>query len=81
MNFFSLVFKLILQVIFVIIFLSTLNARNVEKLDSGRNISNYFSGIILLNDNKYKDSIGSLKNLMDLRKLIKIIHLNIYFLL
>ncbi len=68
MNFFSLVFKLILQVIFVIIFLSTLNARNVEKLDSGRNISNYFSGIILLNDNKYKDSYRFFKKLNGLEK-------------
>ena len=65
---FNFFYKTILQVLFVIIFLSTLNAKNVEKFDTGKNVSNYFSGIILLNDNKYKESYKFLKKLNGLEE-------------
>ena len=47
---FKVIFKLILQLFFVTIFFSTLHARNIDKLSEREYISNYFSGILLLND-------------------------------
>ncbi len=55
--------KLILQIFFVIIFFSTLQAKNLDKFNDGDNISDYFSGILLLNDNRYKESFRYLKRL------------------
>ncbi len=56
-------YKLILQILFVITFFSTLQARNVDKFNEGSYISNYFSGVLLLNDNQYKESYHYLKKL------------------
>ena len=56
-------FKIILQLVFVIIFFSTLYAKNPEKFNQGNHISNYFSGILLLNDNQYEKSYKYLKEL------------------
>ena len=63
MSIFKISFKIILQIVFVIIFLSTLHAKNVEKFNDGKYISDYFSGILLLNDNKYDASHRFLEKL------------------
>ena len=61
-KFFSLK-KTILHASIFVIFFSTLNARNVDKFNQGSNISNYFSGIVLLNDNQYDKSYRYFKKL------------------
>ena len=63
MNIFKLSIKLILQIFFVIIFFSTLRAKNLDKFNEGDYISDYFSGILLLNDNQYNKSYKFLKKL------------------
>ena len=59
----NVIFNCILQIFFVIIFLSTLKAKNLDKFNKGNYISDYFSGILLLNENKYNKSYEYLKNL------------------
>ena len=54
--------------IFVIIFFSTVHARNLDKFNEGDHISNYFSGILLLNDNQYKESYKLFKKLEGLEE-------------
>ena len=68
MNIFKLSIKLILQILFVIIFFSTLNAKNLDKFNEGDYISNYFSGMLLLNDSQYSESYKFLKKLDGLEK-------------
>ncbi len=68
MNIFKFSFKLIAQILFVIIFFSTLHAKNLDKFNEGSYISDYFSGILLLNDNKYSESYSFLKKLDGLEK-------------
>ena len=63
MNMFKFTIKLISQIFFVIIFFSTLNAKNLDKFNQGNHISDYFSGILLLNDNQYNESYKFLKKL------------------
>ena len=63
MNLFKNIFKFILQIFFVIVFFSTLHAKNVDKFNDGDNISDYFSGILLLNENQYEESYKFLKKL------------------
>ena len=63
MNLFKIIFKLTAQIAFVIIFFSTLQAKNVDKFNDGDNISDYFSGILLLNDSQYTESYKFLKKL------------------
>ena len=63
MNISKLIIKLILQISFVIIFFSTLNAKNLDKFNEGDYISDYFSGILLLNNNQYNESYKFLKKL------------------
>ena len=63
MNIFKLSIKLIAQILFVIIFFSTLHAKKPDKFNAGDHISDYFSGILLLNDNQYKKSYKFLKKL------------------
>ena len=62
------IFKTILQILFVInlIFFSTLQAKNYNKFDNADSISNYFSGIIHLNQNEYDSSYKYLKKLKGL---------------
>ena len=50
------ILKLTLQSLFVIIFFSTVDAKNTENLTKGKSVSNYFSGILSLNSNKYNES-------------------------
>ena len=61
MNLLKLTIKLTIQTFFVIIFFSTLHAQNLDKFDKGEDISNYFSGILLLNENQYNESYLFLK--------------------
>ena len=63
-------FKIIGHILFVItfIFFSTLNAKNLDKFNKADNISNYFSGILLLNQAQYGDSYKYLKKLDGLEK-------------
>ena len=63
MNIFKLSLKIIVQIIFVIIFFSTLYAKNLDKFNNADSVSNYFSGILLLNDNQYTESFEFLKKL------------------
>ena len=57
--------KITAQILFVIVFIffSTLEAKNLDKFNKGENLSDYFSGILLLNQSKYKDSYEYLKRL------------------
>ena len=68
MSIFNLSLKIIVQIIFVIIFFSTAEAKNLNKFNVGENISDYFSGILLLNNNQYNESFRFLKKLNDLEK-------------
>ncbi len=63
MNIFKSIVKLIVQIFFVIFFFSTLQAKNLDKFKEGSSISDYFSGILLLNDNQYNESYSFLKKL------------------
>ena len=72
MNKFFSLRKTKLHASIIVIFFSTLNARNVDKFNQGSNISDYFSGIVLLNDNQYDKSYRYFKKLDGLED----IHLN-----
>ena len=63
MNIFKFSIKPIAQILFVIIFFSTLQAKNLDKFNEGSYISDYFSGILLLNNNQYNESYSFLKKL------------------
>ena len=63
MSIFKISINFILQILFVIIFFSTLQARTSDKFNEGKYISDYFSGILLLNENQYKKSYDFLKQL------------------
>ncbi len=58
--------KLILQTLFLYIFLIMNNSLAVGKYYQGESVSNYFAGIISLQDNKYSDSYNFFKKLEDL---------------
>ena len=68
MRLFNLLMKSIGQIFFVIIFLSTYPAKSLDKFDRADYISNYFSGILLLNDNQYEDSLRYFKKINGLEK-------------
>ena len=70
MNTVKLIIKITGQILFVInfIFFSTLQAKNLDKHYNANSISNYFSGILLLNQSKYNDSYKHLKRLEGLEK-------------
>jgi tetratricopeptide (TPR) repeat protein len=68
MNLFKFSLKLTLQILFVIIFFSSLQAKNLDKFNTGDNISDYFSGILLLNENQYNESYKFLKKLKGLEE-------------
>ena len=68
MNIFKLSFKTIVQIIFVIIFFSTSQAKNKDNFNEADYISDYFLGILLLNDNQYNESSKFLKKLNGLEE-------------
>ena len=63
MKIFKYNIKIIVQILFVIIFFSTSYAKSLDKFNKADRLSNYFSGILLLNDNQYEDSYRYLKKL------------------
>tara|TARA_B100000902_G_scaffold346040_1_gene352488 strand:- start:917 stop:2605 length:1689 start_codon:yes stop_codon:yes gene_type:complete len=63
MKIFKYNIKIIVQILFVIIFFSTSSAKSLDKFNKADRLSNYFSGILLLNDNQYEDSYRYLKKL------------------
>ena len=49
--------------VIILIFFSTSQAKNSDKFEKSNNISNYFSGILLFNENQYEKSFEFLKKL------------------
>ena len=58
--------KLILQTFFLYIFILINSSIGLERYNDGVSISNYFSGVISLQDNKYKNSYEFFKTLENL---------------
>ena len=61
-------FKLIIYILFFLNTFNILTAKNIDKFYQAKDITNYFSGILALNDNQYQksyDYLKSLKNLED----------------
>ena len=71
MHIFKKLVKIIAHTLFVInfIYFSTLHAKNLDKFNKADNISNYFSGIVLLNQSKYEQSYKYLKKLDGLEEI------------
>ena len=63
MRIFYLHFKNIVPIIFVIIFFSTPSVKALDKFNKAERVSDYFSGILLLNENKYIKSYDFFKKL------------------
>ena len=63
MKIFNNIYKTIGQIFFIVLLLSTLPANSLERFDKAESVSNYFSGILLLNDNKYEDSLQYMRKL------------------
>ena len=59
-------FRFIIQIILLNLFFTNVNAFNVNKPHKAENLSNYFSGIVSLNENNYIKSYNYLKNLKGL---------------
>ncbi len=57
------IFKTTGQILFVIIFLSTSSAHSLDNFNKAERVSDYFSGILFLNDNEYEKSLGYFKKL------------------
>ena len=68
MKTFKISLKIIGQIMFVIIFFSTLQAKNLDKFNRPSSVSNYFSGILLLSDNQYSESFKFFKKLNGLEE-------------
>ena len=63
MNIFNFFNKTIISILFVITFFSTTSLKALDKFDQGDRISDYFSGVLLLNENQYGKSFEFLKKL------------------
>ena len=63
MKIFNLNSKIIGLILIVIIYLSTSPAKSLDKFAEADRVSDYFSGILLLNENKYEESFNFLKKL------------------
>ena len=68
MKIFNIIYKTIGRIFLITLLLSTLPAKSLERFDKAESVSDYFSGILLLNDNKYEDSLQYLKKLNGLEK-------------
>ena len=55
--------KIIGRFLFVIIFLSTSHVKSLDKFDKAEQLSNYFSGTLLLSQHEYEDSLRFFKKL------------------
>ena len=63
MKIFKLYIKIITLVLIVIGFFYTSSVKSLDKFNKADRISNYFSGILLLNENKYEKSANFFKRL------------------
>jgi tetratricopeptide (TPR) repeat protein len=63
MKILNLYTKTIVTVLFVITFFSTSPVKSLDKYYKADHVSDYFSGILLLNENKYEKSFNYLKKL------------------
>ena len=63
MNTLNFFYKTIGTISFVITFLSTSSVAALDKFNTAERVSDYFSGILLLNENKYAKSFDFLKKL------------------
>ena len=63
-------FKITIHILFVTVFIffSTLEAKNPDKFNEADKVSDYFSGILLLNENQYDKSLNFLKKLNGLEE-------------
>ncbi len=68
MKIFNIYIKTITSIFFVIIFLSTQSSKALDNFNKADHISNYFSGILLLNENQFEESFNFLKKLNGLEK-------------
>ena len=59
-------FKLIICVLFFLNTFNVLTAKNIDKFYNAKDVTNYFSGILALNDNQYQKSHEYLKSLNNL---------------
>ena len=69
MNIFKSFLRSIILIIILFNFFSTLHAKNISKFNDEKQISNYFSGVLLFNDNQYDTSYKFLKKLDGLESL------------
>ena len=60
--------KTIGQIIFVIIILFTSPVKSLDKFNKAERLSDYFSGILLLNENQYEESFSFLRKLNGLER-------------
>ena len=67
MKIFKLYIKIITLVLIVIGFFYTSSVKSLDKFNKADRISNYFSGILLLNENKYEKSANFFKKLNGLQ--------------
>ena len=65
---FKLFINLLIQLLICLLFFSNINASNFNKNLSTKDISNYFSGVISLNDNEYANSYKFFKKIEGLGK-------------
>jgi tetratricopeptide (TPR) repeat protein len=63
MKIFNFLNKIIVQILFVIIFFSTSQAKPLDKFNKTYSVSDYFSGILSFNENQYEKSFNFLKKL------------------
>jgi len=63
MKVFNLISKTIGRILFVIIFFFTSSVNSMDKYNKAERLSDYFSGILLLNENQYDESLKFLKRL------------------
>ena len=59
-------FKLIIFFLYFINSFNILAAKSIDKFSNAKDISNYFSGILAINDNQYQESYKYLRSLDDL---------------
>ena len=72
MKILNFIIKITVPAFFVIIILSTTSAKSLDKFNNADRVSDYFSGILLLNENQYEKSFNFLKKLSGL----EISHIN-----
>ena len=66
MNKFFKLIKIIFQTIFFCFFLFINQVKGIEKIYTSDSLSNYFSGVLALDNNKLKDSYDFLKKIENL---------------